>query len=152
MLAHAALPLIRTQENRPSQEAGWTARGLVGATFYIDSISSFRRRADLSVRIPRCALHRSPSFPFPVSRPLPCPPLTGPVIPYVWHAASSSSERDEALVARLVFGADHSPLSLRIWPCLGTARGERYNNTWSMAGFSDPAIRIRAAHEEKSPV
>jgi hypothetical protein len=34
------------------------------------------------------------------------------------------------LVARLVFGTDHSPLSLRIWPCLGTSRGKKY--TWSM--------------------
>lgn len=138
MPAHAALPLIRTRENRPfhSQGARWTASSAVQR--YIVSISSFRRpdlRSDLRT----------------------FPPLRAISIPYLalfrFSTARSYLMYDTPLRrrpnwtnTRLVFGTDHSPLSLRIWFCLGTSR-EEY--TWSTFS-SDSAIRIRAAHEENS--
>lgn len=82
MLAHAALPLIRTRENRPfrSQGVRWTASSAMQR--YIDSISSFRR-ADLSPSsAPRhfyfLSLALSLSLPFSVLS-----LLSASVIPYV---------------------------------------------------------------------
>jgi len=108
MPAHAALPLIRTRENRPFPGgARWTARARARGGGLATSVQRRLHRYPLSDP-------SSASFPFLIL----CPSLrSGPVIPYVWHAASSSGTD----VRRLVFGADRSPLSLRTWPCLGSS-------------------------------
>lgn len=118
MPAHAALPLIRTRENRPfrSQGARWTASSAMQR--YIDSISFFRR-PDLS---PTSA----PRHFYSLSLPYLSLSLLSLYLMYDTPLCRRRSGAD----ARLVFGTDHSPLSLRIWPCLGTSRGKKY--TWSM--------------------
>lgn len=50
---------------------------------------------------------------------------------------------------RLVFGTDHSPLSLRIWLCPGTSRRKSIRGPYCLP---TRAIRIRAAHKRTSPV
>lgn len=129
MAAHAALPLIRTRENRPSRSQGarWTANSARC------NVISFRYpfsvdRSDLR------ALSRFASFPFLISSSSPprSPRRSGHTLCMTRRFVVGRS----ALVARLVFGADHSPLSLRIWPRLGTLRGKRY--TWSMDPSFDP--------------
>lgn len=103
MPAHAALPLIRTRENRPfeSQGARWTANSARDATLYRFNILFPPTGPPLgSSHLP--SLRRAISIPYLV----PLSFLHGPVIPYVWHTASSSSERDEHS-----FGIRHWPLA-----------------------------------------
>lgn len=144
MPAHAAcsLPLIRTRENRPfpggKMDPARTETGRCNV---------------ISIRYP---LSAERTFPFGPLPPLPIPVVSIPylVLPRVLplhrsgHTLCTARRfivvgAGRALVARLVFGADRSPLSLRIWPCLGTwVRRERYN-TWSMFSlFSDPTIFV----------
>jgi len=117
MPAHAALPLIRTRENRPfpGGQDGPRARADSQRRCNVTSI-----RYPLSERIPRRPLplppsspYRSASFPFLIS--FPCPQRSG----HTLCMARRFIER--TFVARLVFGADRSPLSLLPWPCLGSS-------------------------------
>lgn len=145
MAAHAALPLIRTRENRPfrSRGARWTANSARC------NVISFRYPlfpSTVRTFAPYLASRHfhSLSRPFPSRSPRPDP---GHTLCMTRRFVVGCS----ALVARLVFDADHSPLSLRIWPRLGTWHGKRYNVIHG--SFVRPrAIRIRAAHEENSPV
>lgn len=139
MAAHAALPLIRTRENRPSRSQGarWTANSARCNVLYRFDIlfpSTVRTFA------PYLASRHFHSL----SRPLlPRALLASPVIPYVWRAASSSDVLLSS--ARLVFGADHSPLSLRIWPRLGTLRvGRDIRGPWILLSTQADTYSCRA--------
>lgn len=144
MAAHAALPLIRTRENRPfrSRGARWTANSARC------NVISFRYPLPVDHSDLR-APSRFASFPFLISSFSLA--LSSPRSGHTLCMTRRFVVGRSALVARLVFDADHSPLSLRIWPRLGTWRGKRYNVVHG--SFVRPrAIRIRAAHEENSPV
>lgn len=77
--------------------------------------------------------------------------LSRPIIPYVWHAAASSSpwssERGRITVGRLVFGTDH----LATFVAGLALPWDRERGITRSTLPPDPAIRIRAAHEESSP-
>lgn len=115
MPAHAALPLIRTRENRPfqSQGARWTTNSAMQR--YIVSISSFRR-PDLGSEIFAPSL--APCHFHPLSRPL---SFLFTVRSYLMYD-TPLRRRPNRTNTRLVFGTDHSPLSLPICLRPGTSR------------------------------
>lgn len=141
MPAHAALPLIRTRENRPfqSQGARWTANA-GDATLYRFNIlfpptgpphGSSHLPSLRAISIPYLALFRFST-----------------IRSYLMYD-TPLRRRPNGTNARLVFGTDHSPLSLRICLCPGTSRSKRVYVVHTL--FSERAIRIRAAHKENSP-
>lgn len=137
MPAHAALPLIRTRENRPfqSQGARWTANSAMQR--YIVSISSFRRpdlRSDLRT--------------FPRSAPFPSLISPSFVSPRSGHTLCMTHHFVVVRTGRILVW--YSALTTRHFRCgSGSVLGPRVGRVYVVLS-SDPTIRIRATYRENS--
>lgn len=147
MAAHAALPLIRTRENRPSRSQGarWTANSARC------NVISFRYplSVDRSDRSDLRALSRFASFPFLISSSSPSrsPRQSGHTL------CMTRPLRRRTFCSRRSFGIRRWPLATFVAD-LASSWDFAWEEIYVVHGsFLRPrAIRIRAAHEENSPV